>query len=153
MAEAWENSAMPEARSPKSEVRSPQSGEPDVASAVISFEDIHAWQKARTLVCEIYRTCNTDPLAKDWGLRNQISRAAVSVMSNIAEGFARKNDKEFARYLDIARASATEVQSLLYVMLDIGYMHKERFTALMALTRETLALIGGFTNYLRGKKS
>ena len=132
-----------------SDVRCPKSGERGRAPAASSFEDILAWQKARVLVREVYRTAGTEPLAKDWGLRNQICRAAVSVMSNIAEGFARKNDKEFARYLDIARASGTEVQSLLFVALDIGYIEQARFGELAGLAREAISLIAGLTAYLR----
>lgn len=75
-------------------------------------EDIHAWQKARELVREVHKTCHDGKLKRDFGLQDQLRRAAVSSMSNIAEGFARKSDREFAHFLDIAKDSATEVQSL-----------------------------------------
>ena len=86
------------------------------------FEDLQAWQKARELVREIYTTSADGRLSKDFGLRDQVCRAAVSAMSNIAEGFARGSDKDFAHFLDIARGSSLEVQSLLYVALDVGYI-------------------------------
>jgi four helix bundle protein len=86
---------------------------------ITRFEEIHAWQKARELVREIYKTSNTNLFNKDYGLKDQIRRAAVSSMCNIAEGYGRKSDKDFAHFLDIARASALEVQSILYVALDL----------------------------------
>ncbi len=114
-----------------------------------NFEEIHAWQKARELVREIYKTCQDGKLKKDFGLRDQICRAAVSAMSNIAEGFARKNDKEFARFLDIAKGSAAEVQSLLYVAGDVGYLSPTEFDQLYKMATETASLISGLTSYLR----
>ena len=113
-------------------------------------EEIQAWQKARELVREIYRTCAQGPLAKDFGFRDQLRRAAVSSMSNIAEGFARKSDREFARFLDMARGSVVEVQSLLYVASDVHYIETHDFDRLSRLADETASLIGGLTTYLRG---
>lgn len=91
------------------------------------FEDILAWQEARKLVLEIYQLTNADPLAKDFGLRSQMQRATVSVMTNIAEGFDCESHVEFARFLGIARRSAIEVQSLLYTSLDLGYINEVVF--------------------------
>jgi four helix bundle protein len=116
------------------------------------IEEIQAWQKARELVRETYKTCAEGPLARDFGLRDQIRRAAVSSMSNIAEGFARKTDKEFAHFLDIARGSAIEAQSLLYVALDVQYINRGEFARLSRLADETASLIGGLTSYLRAGK-
>ena len=113
------------------------------------FEDIQAWQKARELVREIYQTCAEDRLSRDFGLRDQICRAAVSSMSNVAEGFARRSDRDFAHFLDIARGSVMEVKSLLYVALDVGYLEKSEFERLYETADETAALISGFTSYLR----
>ena len=113
------------------------------------FEDLQAWQKAREFVRAIYQTCEQGRLTKDFGLRDQLCRAAVSAMSNIAEGFARTSDRDFAHFLNIAKASAIEVQSLLYVAQDVGYIDQEKFDELYKLGEETLALIGGFTAYLR----
>jgi four helix bundle protein len=118
-------------------------------STIRRFEDILSWQKARELVREIYKIAKTTPLGKDFGLKDQICRAAVSAMTNIAEGFARRTNKEFAHFLDVARGSTIEVQSLLYVTLDVGYITQNDFDRLYKLTNETAALIGGFTTYLR----
>ncbi len=113
------------------------------------FEDLQAWQKARELVREIYTTSADGRLSKDFGLRDQVCRAAVSAMSNIAEGFARGSDKDFAHFLDIARGSSLEVQSLLYVALDVGYIDQQQFERLYKLADETVSLIIGFSSYLR----
>ena len=113
------------------------------------FEELQAWQKARELVREIYRTSADGRLSKDFGLRDQLCRAAVSTMSNIAEGFARSSDKDFAHFLDIAKGSAMEVQSLLYVALDVGYVDQQTFERLYKLADETISLIVRFSSYLR----
>jgi four helix bundle protein len=113
------------------------------------FEDVQAWQKARELVREIYQACAKGLLSRDFGLRDQICRAAVSSMSNIAEGFARNSDRDFAHFLDIARGSVMEVKSLLYVALDVGYLEKSEFERLYRTADETASLISGFTSYLR----
>ena len=113
------------------------------------FEDIEAWQKARELVQEIYRACARSVLGRDFALRDQICRAAVSSMSNIAEGFSRNSDKDFAHFLDIAKGSVLEVQSLLYVALDIDYIDKKEFERLYELTDKAASLIGGLIVYLR----
>jgi S23 ribosomal protein. len=84
------------------------------------FEDIDAWQKARALTREVYAVTADGAFAKDFGLRDQIRRAAVSVMSNIAEGFDRGGVREFIQFLFIAKGSAAEVQAQLYVALDAG---------------------------------
>jgi len=113
------------------------------------FEDIQAWQKARELVRQVYQACTDGHLSRDFGLRDQLCRAAVSAMSNIAEGFARQSDKDFAHFLDIARGSVMEVKSLLYVALDADYLEKSRFAMLYKTADETAALVGRFTSYLR----
>jgi four helix bundle protein len=113
------------------------------------LEDIKAWQKARELVVEIYKTCTEGSLKRDFALRDQICRAAISSMSNVAEGFARKSDKDFAHFLDIAKGSAVEVQSLLYVASDIGYISQDEFHKLHKIAEDTISLIAGLTSYLR----
>lgn len=115
------------------------------------FEDIVAWQEARTLVTSIYKITNAGALAKDYGLRDQIQRAAVSAMTNIAEGFDCESKIEFARFLGIARRSAVEVQSLLYVALDVGYISQEIFDAEYQQAEKTKALIGGLKRSLKPK--
>jgi four helix bundle protein len=112
-------------------------------------EEIQAWQKARELVRQIYKTSQDGRLKRDLGFRDQLCRASVSSMSNIAEGFGRKNDREFARFLDIAKGSTTEVQSLLYVAFDVGYLTRDEFDRLYKLAAEVASLISGLTSYLR----
>lgn len=113
------------------------------------FEDVQAWQQARHLTRDVYEWCRRGALARGFGLRDQLQRAAVSVMSNIAEGFGRRSDSQFAHFLDIAHGSAAEVQSLLYVALDAGYLERAVFDALYTLADQTAALIHGFRTYLR----
>jgi len=113
------------------------------------FEDIVAWQKARELVREVYQISNDGRFAKDYGLRDQLRRAAVSVMLNIAEGFARKTNKEFIQFLVIAHGSAAEMQSALYVALDQKYITQEQFAVLYKLVDETSKMLMGFSSYLR----
>jgi four helix bundle protein len=112
------------------------------------FEDINAWQEARTLTQQVYAVTQTGAFAKDFGLRDQIQRAAVSVMANIAEGFDCESKTEFAHYLGIARRSAVEVQSLLYTALDLSYIPEDTFNRLYAQAEKTKALIGGFKHSL-----
>jgi four helix bundle protein len=105
------------------------------------FEDIKAWQKARRLTGKIYNATGSKRFAEDFGLRNQIQRASVSIMANIAKGFGRHSDKEFANFLNIAHASVSEVQSHLYVALDLSYIEAEAFKEYYELLEE----IGGMT--------
>ena len=114
------------------------------------FEDVQAWQKARVLVREIYRVSGEGPFSRDFGLRDQIRRAAVSVMSNIAEGFERNSDNELRRFLFIAKGSCGEVVSQLYVALDLGYLSEQEFLALQELARDVSRVTGGFLRYLEG---
>ncbi len=112
------------------------------------FEDIRAWQEARVLTRAIYQLSGSGEFARDFGLRDQVRRAAVSSMSNIAEGFDCHSKKEFVRFLVIARRSVAEVQSLLYVALDAGYIDKDSFQDQYDQTQKTKALIGGFVRSL-----
>jgi four helix bundle protein len=116
---------------------------------ITRFEDIQAWQEARKLVKMIYKLTSSGMLSKDFGLRDQIQRAAVSSMTNIAEGFDCESKAEFARFLGIARRSAVEVQSLLYTALDIEYIDETHLKEHYEQARKTKALIGGFKNSLK----
>ena len=91
------------------------------------FEEIRAWQEARILTQQIYAPTRNGQLSKDFGLRDQLQRASVSVMANIAEGFDCDSHKEFARFLGIARRSAVEVQSPLYICLVLHYITHQQF--------------------------
>jgi len=113
------------------------------------FEDLQAWQEARVLVSEIYRTVRlSDSLKQDRRFRDQITSAAVSVMSNVAEGFSRRSDREFTQYLFIAKGSCAEVQSLLYVTLDQEYINHTEFEALYAQAEKSAKLLSGLITYL-----
>ncbi len=113
------------------------------------FEDLQAWQEARVLVSEIYRTVRlSDSLKQDRRFRDQITSAAVSVMSNVAEGFSRRSDREFTQYLFIAKGSCAEVQSLLYVALDQEYINHTKFEALYAQAEKSAKLLSGLITYL-----
>ena len=116
------------------------------------FEDIEAWQRARKLTREIYTVSNENPFSKDFGLRDQIRKASVSVMSNIAEGFERGGTKEFIQFLSIAKGSSGELRSQLYVALDQGYLKEEMFDRLLVTALETSRMISGLINYLRKSK-
>jgi four helix bundle protein len=116
---------------------------------ISQFEDSLAWQEARRLVGMIYKLTEAGPLARDFGMRDQIQRAAVSAMSNIAEGFDCESRLEFARFLGFARRSAVEVQSLLYACSDVGYIDDAQFRRYYEQARKTKALIGGFKKSLK----
>ena len=107
------------------------------------FEDLIAWQKARQLTVEIYRITAHGEFARDFGLRDQIRRAAVSVMSNIAEGFDRGSRGEFHQFLVIAKASCAEVRSQLYIAQDVGYINQEIFNNVSSNASELSRIIGG----------
>ncbi|HET7142994.1 MAG TPA: four helix bundle protein [Anaerolineales bacterium] len=115
------------------------------------FEDIQAWQEARILVKMIYQLTKEEKFSKDYGMRDQIRRASVSVMNNIAEGFDCESKVEFARFLGIARHSAVEVQSLLYAASDVDYINQTEFDLYYEQARKTKALIGGFKRSLTKK--
>ncbi len=100
------------------------------------FEDLEVWQRSRQLTKAIYEATTTGKFAKDFGLSKQIQRASVSIMSNIAEGFDRGNKGDFQRFLLIARASCGEVQSQLYVALDINYLSADDFQVLQDQAKE-----------------
>jgi len=113
-----------------------------------SFQDIKAWQKARELVNEIYAVSKRPAFFRDIGLREQIRRASVSVMSNIAEGFERDGKKEFIQFLSIAKGSCGETKSLLIVALDQKYIDDNEFDRLSELTDYIGNTIGRLMKYL-----
>ncbi len=112
------------------------------------FEDIEAWKKARVLRNEVYALTRRKECLKDYAFNDQIKRSAISVMLNIAEGFARRSNNEFRQFLYIAHGSVTEVQSALYIALDEEYITKDIFTTLYSLCDETSMMIAGFIKYL-----
>lgn len=113
-----------------------------------SFEDINSWQRARILNKKIYTLTDTDLFKRDFDLARQIRRSSVSISSNIAEGFERNTDKEFKHFLFIAKGSAAEVRSQLYLALDLNYITKEAFDELVSELIEISRLLSGFIKYL-----
>jgi four helix bundle protein len=113
------------------------------------FEDIIAWQKARVLTISIYRlfsNCN-DP-----GFKNQIQRASVSIMNNIAEGFERKSNKEFKYFLFIAKGSSGEVRSMLYLAKELTIISESGFNKVFVLSEEISKILSGFIKSLESRK-
>jgi len=114
-----------------------------------SFEEIISWQKARELNKEIYYlTNNNNSFSKDFGLRDQIRKSSISISSNITEGFERETTKEFIRFLYIAKASAGEFRSQLYLAFDLKYIINEEFEKLKLKVNEVSKLISGLIKYL-----
>jgi four helix bundle protein len=107
------------------------------------FEDLIAWQKARKLTGRIYKTTNEGNFARDFSLKDQIRRAAVSTMSNIAEGFERGGSAEFHRFLVMAKGSCAELRNQLYIALDVAYISAAAFDSLMREAVEVGRIIGG----------
>ena len=112
------------------------------------FEDIIAWQKARQITNEVYQVTKDGEFARDFGLRDQIRRASVSIMANIAEGFARRSDKDFAHFLNIARSSTAEVQSHLYLAVDQGYIEQNEFEEIYNQLEEESKMIFALVRHL-----
>ncbi|MCK4404125.1 MAG: four helix bundle protein [candidate division Zixibacteria bacterium] len=119
---------------------------------VESFEDLVAWKKARELVNKVYAITKKEKFRKDRALVDQIRRAAISVMSNISEGFERGSNTELIQFLYIAKASCGEVRCQLTVAFDQGYIDKEEFEETHNLARKVSGIIGNFINYLRTSK-
>ena len=114
-----------------------------------TFKDINAWQQARALTKNIYATSNNGAFAKDFALRDQIRRACISIMANIAEGYERSGTGEFVQFLSMAKGSAGEVESHLCVAFDLGYIDKATFDQFSSDTAETARQIGALIQYLR----
>lgn len=104
------------------------------------FEDIIVWQKSKDLVIDAYRTFEN---CRDYSFRDQIQRASVSVMNNIAEGYERKGNKEFGRFLFIAKGSSGEIRSMLYLAVDLKYINDEEFDRLMKRAIEISRMLSG----------
>lgn len=109
------------------------------------FEDIIAWQKAEELTLLIYKAFKN---SKDYSFRDQIQRASVSVMNNIAEGFERKGNKEFKHFLFIAKGSCGEVRSMLYLALNLEYINKEHYEKYYNLSVEISKILSGLIKTL-----
>ncbi len=113
------------------------------------FEDLEIWKMARELTKLIYFITNNEKLSKDFGLKEQIRRASVSIMSNIAEGFERGGNQEFIQFLYIAKGSCAEVRCQLYILLDEGYISKDQFEKISAMTKKISIMLSNFIKYLK----
>jgi len=118
---------------------------------ITRFEDMEAWQAARELVRLVYRLTQGERFRRDFGLISQIQRAAVSTMSNLAEGFDSGSNNEFVRYLGYTRRSASEVQCHLYAALDQGYVMSEQFDDAYRQAETVRKLSSAFARYLRAE--
>lgn len=114
-----------------------------------SFEDMEVWQRARELTRDLYAISNQGSFSRDIGLREQVRRAAVSIVSNIAEGFERRGDREFARFLLMAKGSAGEIRAQLYVAFDLDYLSRAEFDRLSAAAVEISRMVSSLIVYLR----
>ena len=113
------------------------------------FEDVDAWKKARELVNAVYRITSAGEFARDYGLKDQMRRASVSVLSNIAEGFERGGNKEFCQFLATAKGSCGEVRAQLYVALDQHYITNEQFETVAQQATEISRIVSGLIKYLQ----
>jgi four helix bundle protein len=116
---------------------------------ITRFEDIEAWQLGRVLTRAIYRVSRTGEFARDYALRDQIRRAAISITSNIAEGLERGGDREFLQALAVAKGSSGEVRSQLYVALDEGYLDEAGFEDLREQCLHVSRVLAGFIQFLQ----
>lgn len=113
---------------------------------ILRFEDLIAWQKGQDLAVDLYQNFFS---CKDWEFRNQLTRAAISISNNIAEGFDRHTNREFKHFLIIARASSSEVKSMLYLARRLAYLTEDRASLLIKQTTETTKIINGLINVLK----
>lgn len=116
------------------------------------FEDLKCWQAARKLVKEVFISSEQGIIAKDFDLKSQFRKAALSSMNNIAEGFGRYSSKDFIRFLDISQSSVQEIQSMLYVISDLDYLAEEKINVIRSLAAETKNLTLALVKYLKTKQ-
>ena len=112
-------------------------------SKVDRFEELIAWQKARVLAQEVYKVSRQPLFQRDFAICNQIRRAVISIMSNIAEGFERNRSAEFHQFLSVAKASCAEVRPQLYIAFDVGYLTQDQFTRLLQQAEEVTRILAG----------
>jgi four helix bundle protein len=119
---------------------------------ILRFEELEIWKIAIGVVKEIYNITSIGKFSKDFGLRDQIRRAAVSISSNIVEGFEKRSNNEFRRFLLISKGSAAEVRNQLFIALAIGYITQKEFDKTDKILIELGGKIGSFVNYLEKTK-
>src|SRR3990167_5463726 len=120
--------------------------------AVKYFEDLEVWKEARRLTNEVYAVTRNGGFSKDFGLRDQIQRATVSIMSNIAEGFERGGNQELIQFLYIAKGSCGEVRSQLYIALDQGYISRDQFDQMLNSFKRISGMLSSLIDYLKGSR-
>ncbi len=113
------------------------------------FEEMPVWQDARKLTAFVYKLTQENKFKSDYGLRDQIQRASVSVMSNVAEGYERNSRKEFLVFLGYAKGSTGEVRSQLYIAFDLGYIDQEQFDCARELCVSVSVQLTRFSQYLK----
>jgi four helix bundle protein len=113
------------------------------------FEDLKCWQQARKVVNLVYDVCDTEKIFRDFTTKDQIKRAALSSMNNIAEGFGRFSNKEFIRFLEISESSAMETRSMLYILIDRKYIDQKKFDEIYNEVIDLTNQVIGFIKYLR----
>ena len=118
-------------------------------ASIKTFEDLEAWQKARKLARDIYALSSAGEFAKDYILRDQARRAAISIISNIAEGFERDGNAELIQFLSIAKGSAGELRAQLLIAFDCGYVSSMQFAELNAAARDISGKLSALISYLR----
>ena len=117
-----------------------------------SFEELECWQEARELVKLVFVTCEMGKLSRDYGTANQLKRAAISVMNNIAEGHARKSTREFVRFLDIAQSSALEVKSMTFILDDLDYIPTAYVEAIREKAEKLKKMIRGLVRSIEDRE-
>jgi four helix bundle protein len=118
-------------------------------AVVRRFEDLEVWIAAKDASVMIYKITENESLRKDFGLKDQIRRASISVISNIAEGFERNGNKEFIQFLSIAKGSAGEVRAQLYIIKELNFINEEEFVLLYEKVTQVSKMLSGFINYLK----
>ena len=121
-------------------------------SRIERFEDLIAWQRARSLAASVYRESLQRPISRDFVFADQIRRAALSVPSNIAEGFERARRPEFHQFLSIAKSSCAELRSHIYIASDIGYLNEDRAAELLSEAEEVSRIVGGLRRAVERQK-
>ena len=124
----------------------------DKMNKIDRFEDLNCWKEARILVKWIYLECENGKINNDFDTKGQLRRAVLSIMNNIAEGFARYSDKEFIRFLEYSDSSAAEVKSMLYVLEDLNYLNSEKLEKYHEQVDKTRKLTLGLIRYIRNKQ-
>lgn len=117
--------------------------------SVKKFEELEVWIASKELAVLIYKATESDCFRRDYSLKDQIRRASISLVSNIAEGFERNGNKEFIQFLSIAKGSAGEIRAQLYVIMELGYIEQQEFETLNEKATAISKMLSGFINYLK----